>query len=68
LAVCFFAAVSALFHLHVMRRGAFLTGHEGRSLLDDFRRMPRLVLAFLVAPIALRSARFPRSAESEAAL
>jgi hypothetical protein len=25
-AVCVFAAVSALFHLHVMRNGAFLTG------------------------------------------
>jgi hypothetical protein len=31
LVVSVFAAVSALFHLHVMRNGAFLTGH-GRSL------------------------------------
>lgn len=30
LAVCIFATLSALFHLHVMRRGAFLTGRAGR--------------------------------------
>jgi hypothetical protein len=53
LAVCIFAAVSALFHLHVMRRGAFLTGHSGRTLVDDFRRMPRLIAGFVTAPVAL---------------
>jgi hypothetical protein len=53
LAVCIFAAVSAFFHLHVMRRGAFLTGHSGRTLLDDFRRMPRLIAGFVTAPVAL---------------
>jgi hypothetical protein len=50
LAVCIFAALSALFHLYVMRRGAFLTGRAGRSLLDDFRRMPRLIAGFVSAP------------------
>ena len=49
-AVCVFAAISALFHLHVMRQGAFLTG-TGRSLVDDFRRMPRIVLGFVVRPV-----------------
>jgi hypothetical protein len=71
LAVCIFAVVSALFHLHVMRRGAFLTGHNGRSLRDDFRRMPRLILAFVLAPISFLTtseARVARTAESEAAL
>jgi hypothetical protein len=71
LAVCIFAVVSALFHLHVMRRGAFLTGRNGRSLLDDFRRMPRLVLAFVAAPIAFLinpGTRLTRGAESRAAL
>jgi hypothetical protein len=51
LAVCVFATVSALFHLHVMRRGAFLTGRKGRSLVDDFRRIPRLTAGFVLAPV-----------------
>ncbi len=50
LAACVFAVVSALFHLHVMRSGAFLTGRRGRSLVDDFRRMPRLAAGFAAAP------------------
>lgn len=52
LAVCIFAALSALFHLHVMRQGAFLTG-TGRSLLDDFRRMPLIVAGFVMRPVVL---------------
>lgn len=51
LAVSLFAALSALFHLHAMRNGVFLTG-RGRSLVDDFRRMPRLVAGFLFRPVA----------------
>jgi hypothetical protein len=68
LTVCIFATLSALFHLHVMRRGAFLTGC-GRSLFDDFRRMPRLTVGFLIAPVVLVStfaAGLVRGAESEA--
>lgn len=71
LAVCIFATVSALFHLHIMRRGAFLTGRGGRSLLNDFRRIPRLTVGFFFAPVVListLSARLARAAESEAAL
>jgi hypothetical protein len=70
-AVCVFAIVSALFHLHVMRRGAFLTGHAGRSLLDDFRRMPRLAAGFVLAPVAFLAAlgsRAARCVAPEAAL
>jgi hypothetical protein len=52
LAVCLFAALSALFHLHVMRQGAFLTG-TGRSLADDFRRMPWIVAGFVMRPVVL---------------
>lgn len=52
IAVSFFAALSALFHLHVMRNGAFLTG-TGRSLVDDFRRIPRLVAGFVVRPVSI---------------
>jgi hypothetical protein len=70
LAVCFFAAVSALFHLHVMRNGAFLTG-QGRSLLHDFCRMPRLIATFVLKPFAFISVWLPRAgaaAGSEPAL
>jgi NADH:ubiquinone oxidoreductase subunit 4 (subunit M) len=71
LAVCIFTILSALFHLHVMRRGAFLTNHHGCSLLEDFRRMPRLILAFVIAPVVFFmaiAARIGSQAESEAAL
>jgi hypothetical protein len=70
LAVSVFAALSALFHLHVMRNGVFLTGCS-RSLFDDFRRMPRLVAGFVARPVIFLCAltwRPVRSAESEAAL
>jgi hypothetical protein len=70
-AVCVFATISALFHLHVMRRGAFLTGRAGRSLVDDFRRMPRLIAGFLLAPVVLLSVlgdRLARILDAEAAM
>ncbi len=51
-AVCIFALISALFHLHVMRNGVFLAGH-GHSLADDFRRIPRLIAEFVASPFAL---------------
>lgn len=66
-----FTVVSALFHLHVMRRGVFLTGDAGRTLADDFRRMPRLVLDFVLRPHVLLAGFTTRSAralESEGAL
>jgi hypothetical protein len=70
LAVSIFAAVSALFHLFVMRRGVFLT-NRGQSLFDDLRRVPRLIAGFVVAPVALLaslSGRAARPRESEAAI
>jgi len=71
LAAGVFTVVSALFHLHVMRCGVFLTGHTGRSLADDFRRIPRLILDFALTPSALLlalAARPSRPVESEGAL
>ena len=71
LAVSVFAIVSALFHLHAMRRGVFLTGRSGRSLAEDFRRMPGLVAGFIAAPAVLLFAmggRQVRAVQSEAAL
>jgi hypothetical protein len=70
LAVSVFAALSALFHLHVMRNGALLTG-QGRSLWEDFRRMPRLVAGFVLRPLVLYLAvttRTGRPGESEGAV
>ena len=55
-AVCVFTAISALFHLYVMRRGAFLTGGRGSSLATDFRRMPQLVAGFVARPFLLFAA------------
>ncbi len=52
IAVSIFTLVSALFHLYVMRRGVFLSG-RGHSLGDDFRRIPRLVAAFVATPAVL---------------
>jgi hypothetical protein len=69
-AVCIFTPLSALFHLHVMRRGVFLTGSAGRTLGDDFRRMPRMVFGFILIPYEFLSgvtARFVHPAESEGA-
>lgn len=68
--VCAFTLLSALFHLHVMRRGVFLAGPAGRSLADDFRRLPRLLLHLalaLPAALAPRAAR-PVRPQSEPAL
>jgi hypothetical protein len=70
LAVSLFTVLSGLFHLHVMRSGVFLTG-QGRSLADDFRRVPRLVAGFVLKPAAFFTALNSRPAstvESEAAL
>ena len=52
LAVSLFAALSALFHLHIMRNGVLLTG-SGRSLADDLRRIPWLVAGFMAKPAVL---------------
>lgn len=70
LAVCIFAAISALFHLRVMRNGAFLSG-RGCSLLEDFQRMPRLIVGFVVRPFVFFVALTSRAAvatESEGSL
>jgi hypothetical protein len=69
--LCVFSITSAIFHLHVMRRGAFITGTAGRTLVDDFRRMPRLIAEFVVRPITVVgnfAVRWTRTAQSEAAL
>jgi len=59
-AVSMFTAVSALFHLHVMRNGVFLSGH-GRSLLNDLRQIPGLVAGFVLRPFVLFAIFAPRA-------
>jgi hypothetical protein len=55
LASTVFAALSAIFHWYVMRRGALTSGPGAATLLHDLRRMPALVRDFLLAgPRALR--------------
>ena len=55
--------LSALFHLHVMRNGGFLTG-QGSSLLDDFRRVPRFIAGFVLRPVDLLTTLVSRPASN----
>ncbi|HKQ74697.1 MAG TPA: hypothetical protein VJ810_13480 [Blastocatellia bacterium] len=40
---------SAMFNLFAMRRGILIVGDERASLIDDLRRMPRVVFDFVMA-------------------
>ena len=40
---------SAMFNLFAMRRGVLIVGDERASLIDDLRRMPRIVFDFVMA-------------------
>jgi hypothetical protein len=51
--VCF-TAVSTLFNLYAMRRGALVTGEGQQTLSCDMKRMPRLIAGFLACgPLAV---------------
>jgi len=51
--VCF-TAISTLFNLYAMRRGALVTGEGQQTLGNDMKRMPRLIAGFLAwGPLAL---------------
>jgi hypothetical protein len=41
--------LSAMFNLFAMRRGVLIVGNERASLIEDLRRMPRLVFDFVMA-------------------
>jgi len=41
--------LSAVFNLFAMRRGVLIVGDERASLIDDLRRMPRVVFDFVMA-------------------
>jgi hypothetical protein len=40
--------LSALFNLFAMRRGVLIVGDERAPLIDDLRRMPRVVFDFVM--------------------
>jgi hypothetical protein len=42
-----FTAVSTLFNLYAMRRGALVTGEGQQTLGSDLKRMPRLLISFV---------------------
>jgi len=65
ISVCVFTLISALFHRHVMREGTFLTGAQGLSLKDDFRRIPRLIVSFAASPGVLLRALPMRGGRTE---
>jgi hypothetical protein len=46
--VCF-TAVSTIFNLYAMRRGALVTGEGQQTLGNDMKRMPRLLAGFLAS-------------------
>lgn len=54
-----FTVVSTLFNLYAMRHGVLVVGEGRRSLMQDFRAMPGIVLGFLMAgpKAALRNLR-----------
>lgn len=54
-----FTAVSTLFNLYAMRRGALVVGRQKKSLLEDLRTVPRLLIEFviLLPRLALRGLR-----------
>jgi hypothetical protein len=65
--VCF-TALSSVFNFYAMRRGALVVGDGRRTLLQDMRAMPALVLDFiLVVPRQVRGAlrQGPRAAARE---
>ena len=44
-----FTAVSTAFNLFAMRRGVLVVGATARTLLDDLRAMPRLIVLFVTS-------------------
>ena len=44
-----FTALSAMFNLFVMRRGALLVGREGKPFSHDLLVLPRLAFSFVIA-------------------
>lgn len=45
-----FTLISAMFHWHVMENGVMIVGEESRTFMSDMKRLPGLVLSFVIAP------------------
>ncbi len=58
-----FTAVSTLFNIYAMRRGAMVVGQHSKSLAHDMRAMPRMIAGF-VASMPLWAWRRLRSREA----
>jgi hypothetical protein len=56
ISVCF-TVVSTAFNLFAMREGLLIVGKGSRSLGEDLKAMPRLILAFLATAVTLPLAR-----------
>jgi hypothetical protein len=69
ISVLSFGLLSALFHLHIMRKGAMLVGDESRPFSDDLKRMPSLVVSFVAVPVKaiIEAARRPLENDEAAA-
>ncbi len=48
-----FTAFSTLFNLHAMRQGALIVGEGRDSLLQDLKRIPTLLVGFVLAGVQL---------------
>jgi hypothetical protein len=46
-----FTLISAMFHWHVMSKGAMLVGEQSRTLVEDMLAMPRLTFQFVADPV-----------------
>ena len=55
-----FTLLSTAFNLFAMRRGALIVGHGRAPLLHDLRRMPRLVVEFVVVVLQVLTIPFRR--------
>ena len=60
------SVIATAFNLFAMRRGTLIVGDGGRSLGEDLKSLPRLIAAFVRAPIDAASRR--RSMKSNAGL
>ena len=44
-----FTILASLFNLHAMRHGAMVVGDEGATLASDMKRMPRIIVSFVLS-------------------
>jgi hypothetical protein len=58
-----FTVSTTMFNLYAMRRGVLTVGHDSRSLREDVRRLPAVIVSFItLVPRALWRLRWTREA------